>query len=250
MGNVSKPAAVLARAGTVLWLVLAGAPCAIAGDTWQLSAVAASDHVQRGISHSDAQPALQAGIAYRMPVGIHASMWGSTVSNGRTTLQDVAGDYELTYSAGYSFVPGPRWEVDISWARYTYPDSQSGIDYAYQEWMLSFGLDGWLWLTAAVSPDTTLYTRRGLDRDIRTYAWELAAQRALWPGLAAFGGIGYQDLSKGRADSYTYFNLGLSGRLRAVDLQLQYVATRNAARSYGSRLAGPRLVLGVMVGLQ
>ena len=250
MGKVSEPVAVLARAGTVLWLVLAAMPCAIAGDAWQLSAVAASDNVQRGISHNDAQPAVQAGVAYRMPVGLHASVWGSTVSNARTTLTDVAGDYELTYSAGYSHAPGQRWEFDVSWLRYTYPESRSGIDYGYQEWVLSLGLDGWLWLTAAVSPDTTLYTRRGLDRDITTYAWELAVQRTLWHGLGAFAGIGYQDLSKGRADSYTYYNLGFSGRLRAVDLQVQYIATRNAEQSYGSRLSGPRLVLGVMVGLQ
>jgi uncharacterized protein (TIGR02001 family) len=250
MGNVSEPATVLARAGTVLCLVLVGLPCAIASDAWQLSAAATSDNVHRGISHNDAQPALQAGISYRLPSGIHASLWGSTVSNGRTTVQEAAGHYELAYSAGYSFAPGERWEVDVSWLRYTYPESRSGIDYDYQEWVLSFGIDGWLWLTAAVSPDTTLYTRRGLDQGITAYAWELAGQRALGPRLSTFAGIGYQDLSAGRAGSYTYFNLGLSGRLRAVDLQVQYVATRHAKRSYGSRLAGPRFVLGVMVGLR
>jgi uncharacterized protein (TIGR02001 family) len=248
MGNVSRLAAVPARTGTVVCLVLAGAPCAAAHDAWQLSAVAASDNVHRGISQSDAQSAFQAGISYRLRSGIHASLWGSTVSNGRTTLRDAAGQYELTYSAGYLFAQGERWEIDATWLRYTYPESRSGIDYDYQEWVLSFGIDGWLWLSAAVSPDTTLYTKHGLDRRITAYAWELAGQRALGPRLAAFAGIGYQDLSDGRAASYTYFNLGFSVRLRAADLQIQYVATRNAEQSYGSRLAGPRFVLGLMVG--
>jgi uncharacterized protein (TIGR02001 family) len=250
MGNVSEFAAVRAGAGTVLCLVLGGVPCAIASDAWQLSAAAASDNIHRGISQNNAQPALQSGISYRRPSGIHVSLWGSTVSNGRTTVQDVAGQYELTYSAGYSFAPGERWEVDVSWLRYTYPESRSGIDYDYQEWVLTLGIDGWLWLTAAGSPDTTLYTRRGLDRGITAYAWELAGQRTLGPRLGVFAGIGYQDLTAGRAGSYTYFNLGLSVRLRAADLQVQYVATRDAEESYGSRLAGPRFLLGVLVGLR
>jgi uncharacterized protein (TIGR02001 family) len=236
-----------AVAGPALYAVLGALQCAVAGERWHLSALAASDYVHRGLSQSDNRPALQAGASYRFVSGVYAGVWGSTVSNARTPFPDAAGRFEVSYMAGYAMALGDSWDFDVALFRYEYPDSDAVVSYGYTELAASLGFDDRLRLTLATSRDATIYTRSGLAHDITTYAWELTGRHPLGARLSGLAGVGYLDFRNGADTGYTYFNVGLAARLANMDLEMQYFDTRNGEQLFGRRLAGPRVVLALMV---
>lgn len=243
LAAVTRPAA-----GLALFAALGVLQCAAGAERWQLAAVAASDYVHRGLSQSDGEPALQAGLNYFSGPGVYAGVWASTVSNARTPFRGAGGRLEVSYMAGLATAVSETWDFDLALVRYEYPDSDSAVGYNYTELSASFGYRERLRFTAAVSPDATLYTRHGLQRNTQTRAWELVGQQPLGRQLNWTAGAGYFEL---RADGtgYGYFSTGLAARLSGLDVELQYIDTLRGERLFG-RLAGPRLVLALMASFQ
>jgi uncharacterized protein (TIGR02001 family) len=241
----SAPLPVRAVACLVLWAAV-GAVQPAAAEGWHVGALFTTDYVQRGLSQNDGKPALQAGATYTSAAGVYAGVWGATVSNGRTALRDAAGRFEVNFLAGYARPWRETLDFDVALLRYEYPDSDAPVDYGYTELSASAGYRGLAWLTGAVSRDATLFTRRGPERNITTFAWELAGEVPLSSRLGWIGGAGYLDFRRGTANGYAYFNTGFALRLDRLDVELQYIDTSRGEELFGRRLAGPRLVLSLM----
>jgi uncharacterized protein (TIGR02001 family) len=236
-------------AGLALFAALGALQCAAGAERWQLAMVAASDYVHRGLSQSDGEPALQAGIRYLFDSGVYAGVWGSTVSNARTPFRGAAGRLEVSYMAGFALAMAEDWDFDLALVRYEYPDSDAFVEYGYAELSASVGYRERLRFTAAFSRNATMYTRDGLQHNARTRAWELVGQQPLGARLSWTAGAGYFELREGDGTGYGYFSTGLAARVARLDFELQYIDTRRGERLFG-RLAGPRVVLALMASIQ
>ncbi|MBL8845714.1 MAG: hypothetical protein JNN24_08085 [Hyphomicrobium zavarzinii] len=82
--------------------------------SWSVNAAITSDYVFRGVSQSDNDPALQAGIDFAYGI-LYAGAWGSSIDE--TFL---GGNLEIDYYAGIKPVLGPA-TFDLGILYYTYP---------------------------------------------------------------------------------------------------------------------------------
>ncbi|MGZ9033475.1 MAG: TorF family putative porin, partial [Rhodospirillales bacterium] len=104
-----------------------------------------SEYVDRGISNSDGNPALQGGISYSIGTGIadaaaYAGFWGSSVDfddGGEAT-----GELDWYFGVNGT-VPGTELAWDIGGAYYTYPGASSSLNYDY--WEIPLVLSHPLW---------------------------------------------------------------------------------------------------------
>jgi uncharacterized protein (TIGR02001 family) len=94
-----------------------------------------SDYVDRGITNSDHNPAVQGSILYSLPIGVedvavYGGFWGSNVDfddGGEATV-------EIDWLFGVTgTVPGTELAWDIGAAYYTYPGADRRLDYDYWE---------------------------------------------------------------------------------------------------------------------
>jgi uncharacterized protein (TIGR02001 family) len=234
----------LARLGALgVWVALGGAGNAVAGvgaGSLEATLTATSDYVFRGISQSDGEPALQAGVEFEHPTGVFAGVWASTVEFGGELYEDDPRDVELDLYAGYGVALAGDWSVIASVVHYSYPRADTPFDYDYSEAgvALRYG-------RAAVS---ATYADNALGTQGSGFIWEATGQVRLPRGFDLGGGVGLYALSA-PDDEYRFWHLGLSRPVRRVTLHLGYFDSDGAARRIWRRTAGSRVVLGASVSL-
>lgn len=185
-----------------------------------------SDYVERGISNSDGNPAVQGGISYSIGTGIadtsaYLGFWGSSVDfddGGEATV-------ELDWYFGLNgTVPGTRLAWDVSAAYYAYPGASSSLDYDY--WEIPVVLSHPLWESGTItgtysfSPEyfgdagQSHYLNAGLGWDILFEPVTVTLSAATgyqWLERNAWAGIeDYQDWSAGVSVSYEAIRVGLT----------------------------------------
>ena len=118
--GIRHPVRVPTMASAIVALaMLAQAHAGVSG-----SATLASDYVFRGVSQTNGDPAVQAGVEYAADSGFYSGTWGSNVS----WLSDysaaglaVSNSLELDAYAGYRGKLGERVSVDVGALYYWYP---------------------------------------------------------------------------------------------------------------------------------
>jgi len=200
-----------------------------------------SDYAFRGISQSDSDPAIQAGLEYGVEVGSVApylGIWGSSVN-----FTDA--DIELDVTGG---VRGKIGEVtwDLGFVYYVYPNARSTLNYDFFEVAAKLGYDfGMAALTVGANYSTdyfggsgdALYLQANLDVPL---PW----------GLVASGHVGHQSIDKNAvfgAPDYLDWSLGVTKEVLGVSLGLSYVDTDLSKRecSGGTSLCGARVIASV-----
>jgi uncharacterized protein (TIGR02001 family) len=94
-----------------------------------------SDYIDRGITSSNHDPALQGWVAGELPVGegdtaLYAGLWGSTVDFD----EEGDGPLEIELSLGaYGLVGETGFDWDVWAAYYHYPGARGSLDYDYAE---------------------------------------------------------------------------------------------------------------------
>jgi len=94
-----------------------------------------SDYIDRGITSSNHDPALQGGLTLELPVGegdtaLYAGAWGSSIDYD----EEGDGDIELgPFVGAYGLFGETDVEWDVSGAYFIYPDSRGSLDYDYAE---------------------------------------------------------------------------------------------------------------------
>lgn len=94
--------------------------------TWVGNAGAVSDYLFRGLSQTNRQPAVQAGLEYDHAGGWYAGGWGSNVSwlsDASTTAAPISSSVELDLYTGCRGSFGGGWSWDAGLYRYQYPGS-------------------------------------------------------------------------------------------------------------------------------
>ena len=110
-----------------------------------------SDFVRRGVSQSDADPAVQLGADFAFQNGFIAGAWGSTVDNRSQAGQQR--DLELNIYAGYGRDTSERWRLSGFAIAYNYPGMDTPFDYDYIVLLASANYDDRFWLEFAYAPD-------------------------------------------------------------------------------------------------
>lgn len=218
-----------------LLLSLAAAPAALAADlaggTLTGSVAATSDYVFRGVTQTDGDAAVQAGLTWSYESGVYVSAWGSNVD-----FNDDESNLEADFTLGWSG-SADNISYGASVIYYAYPGVPGRFDYNYVEASANIAIDlGVVKPVAAIyySPDffgtedDALYLTAGFTAPVTD-------------SLRLFANLGYQDYSSATKD-VTDWNAGFVWSLGGFDLDLRYVDT-NAG--YLGRLADERVVATV-----
>ena len=225
-----------------LGLLLAG-PQARA-DGLRSSVVVTSDYVQRGVSQTNGEPALQGSVAYWHPTGWYAGAWASNVETARRYYTPRGARTELNLFLGLGMHVADDWVVDAKVVRYLYPNDPAPVNYDYNE--LSVGL-AWrerLYASVSVAPGTTLFAHTGGVRNRTAVAGELSFQQPLTDWFTWLLGGGYYEVSNPPVSGYFYGGTGLALQLHKFSVELMHFRTSGAGIDlFGRELAGPRTVI-------
>lgn len=92
-----------------------------------------SNYVFRGLTQTNQEPALQAGLLATLPSGLYAGMWGSSVSWFSDAYPTTSSSLEIDLYAGYKHSLGEGFSCDVGLLRYQYPGDYPGIGGAVVE---------------------------------------------------------------------------------------------------------------------
>jgi uncharacterized protein (TIGR02001 family) len=180
--------------------------------TWSLALT--SDYVFRGITQTDYDPALQAGVTYSWGSGLYVGAWTSNVD-----FQDSNGpDVEFDTYIGWSHDINDDWNVDLSAVHYAYFGERN--DYGSVDYTEVIGKTTWkemLTLTLAYAPD---YSNAGYN----SFYANLGGSWDIGNDFSLTAGIGHTDFSEGN-DGYTDWSLGVSRPVGPFTLALNYYDT-------------------------
>lgn len=190
-----------------------------------------SDYIDRGITSSNHDPALQGGLTVELPVGegdtaLYAGAWGSTIDYD----EEGDGNVELELSAGaYGTIGETAIEWDVWGAYYLYPDSRSSLDYDYAEvtGQLGYALSDELTASVAYafSPDYSGST--GMSHYVVAGA-AYALPFDLPVPMTIDGSLGrqwFESNSRTWLEDYFDWSLGVTAEVGPVALGLRYTDT-------------------------
>lgn len=224
----------------LLWVAM---PARVAADGITSSVVVTTDYLHRGISQTDAEPALQASTVYWHATGWYAGLWASNVSTARRYLATDTSNLEVNGFLGLTRRITPDWVVDIQAVQYVYPDDPSPVDYEYVELSGNIAYRERIYASVLASPNSTFFTRRGGAVRETTFAYEFSVQQGLFSWLKVAAGAGYQDLPE-QLSGYWYGSGSVALHLHRVMLELGYYAVDHRGEAlFGTDLAGGRTVL-------
>lgn len=172
----------------------------------------ATDYVKRGVTQSNGNPAMQLGGDVSFANGFFVGAWGSTtdINNGANRQRD----REVNYYAGYAFDLMKSWRISANAVAYEYPGQTGSVDYGYREYSLGGSYDDRLWLEFSYSPD--LYHTGLSSTNVDLFAdWPL---NNVW---SIGAGAGHYDTSNLTGSAYLYWQLGVTGSFKWVDIDLR-----------------------------
>jgi uncharacterized protein (TIGR02001 family) len=183
-------------------------------------AVLTSDYVWRGVTQSDADPAIQLGGDVFFGSGWFLGAWASTVDidNGPTRHRD----RELNLYAGYAYDVSSLWRVSARVVSYQYPGQTGNVDYDYVEYSLATNYNDRVWLEYSYSPD--LYNTKLDSHNVEAYAeWPLKGNWSIGAGA------GYYDVSELSGNGYGYWQFGVTGSYQYADIDFRFHNTNRSA---------------------
>jgi len=233
-----------ARAVPVLLLGLCPWAVTAAADGLRGSLVLTSDYVQRGVSQTGGNPALQGSLAYWHPTGWYGGAWASTVETARRYYSPGGTRAEVNLFVGFGARVSQDWFLDAKAVRYLYPHDPAPVSYEYNEYSLSAAWRDRLYASVAVAPGTTVFARTGGVRNHTAMAAELSWQQPLTAWFTGVLGVGYHEVSRPPVPGYYFGAAGLTMQLHRVSFELMHFRTSSAGIDlFGRDLAGPRTVL-------
>src|SRR5688572_24888562 len=201
----------------------------------------ASDYVFRGVSQSNEDPTVQAGLDYLHDSGVFAGIFVAHIDYPASPFRPDPGDLEIDAYLGYSHAAARDWTWDVALLHYDFPDSDS-FDYAYQELAANLHYRDRLRVGATVSDDI-----RGSD----STGWtsEIELRHPLGERFQLSGSIGRYEFERTDWQDYAYWDFGVSAVFDPVTVDLRYFDTSEEAETFAGRsLTGSRVVASVSVG--
>jgi uncharacterized protein (TIGR02001 family) len=201
--------------------------------TFSASVALTSNYVDRGISNTDNDPAIQGYLEYALETGLlGTSVYVSTFgSNAKLVGDSSTSHLELDAFFG---VRGEIGETGVEWdlggAYYSYPGTSHRDDFNYWEIPLIVTYDPLEWLEVQVSNWAT--PEYQFDGGTGNYTNGLITVTVPNPyvGLKAFGGVGYQYVERNLASGMDW-TLGTTVSIKGIDFTLAYTDTNYQHRA-------------------
>jgi uncharacterized protein (TIGR02001 family) len=197
-----------------------------------------TEYIYRGMTLSDGDPAIQAGVDYEHDSGLFAGIWASSMDVITPVSERKR---ELDFYAGYISSPDAPLSATVTALYYTYPGQTGARRYDYIELLLSGTWRERHTLEFGYTDD--LY---GLDRIARH--WEL---RSEWPVANAWvisGAFGGNDLSDAGSGRFLYWHLGASARYERLTFDLRWHDAERPEGFASTYYADSRFVLSISTG--
>lgn len=193
-----------------------------------LTIAATSDYVFRGVSQTQGDPAVQAGLRLQGPCGWYASAWMSGVD----FASDPGASKEIDYVAGWNGAVGKAWNADINLTRFAY---RGASDLDYSEWIATATYEGRAWLMLGLSNDVFATRARGI------YA-QLGMRFPVGDRARIEVAGGRYDLHRAYGHSYLHGQVTAVWQLHPrMELRLTAHTTDSNARRLFGDVASPRL---------
>jgi uncharacterized protein (TIGR02001 family) len=210
---------------------------------WDITASVAitSDYVFRGVSQSQEEAALQAGLNVEHESGFYGGIWGSSVdftADGTLPADEDGANAEIDVYFGYGFDFSDNWAGDVQVVRYIYPGTEDGVHYDYNEFIGAVTWNELITATVGYSVDVFNTEEDGI------WVGLSASHELPWWGLSVSGEVGNYDISEGNDDgsdfSYMNYGLGLSKSFGAFTATLGWSDTDDDGRDYYGDIADSR----------
>lgn len=217
------------RASCATLLALLASHAAVAEISGQVALT--SEHIHRGVSWSDGNPALQAGVDYAHDSGFFAGAWASTMDLSNPTGRR---NVEVDYYIGYAFGSDSEFPTSVSLMHYTYPDNSSVVNYDYTEALL---VTSWKNVSLEYGYSDDLY-----GFGVTSHRAEFRGDWTLPNAWVFAAGLGFHAPDGPSAYEYLYWDAGVSARFSRVTVDLRWHDSESR-QGFGSRwAAGSRAV--------
>jgi uncharacterized protein (TIGR02001 family) len=200
----------------------------------------ATDYLNRGMSQTDGDYALNVGVDYQHPSGFLAGAWAANVEYATESARSKPRQQAIDVYVGMGR-DNRTWSWTVALARYLYPDIS--VDYDYSELSASFAWKQHISYTAS-------YTDSLLGRGSSALHQELTGSMPLVWDMALSGGIGHFSSSDLSDDDYLHWNIGVSRRLTKVSVDLRFYDTDYPRDSHLGKPADRHWVLSVSYGFR
>jgi uncharacterized protein (TIGR02001 family) len=192
-----------------------------------------SDYRFRGISQTQADPALQIGLNYNHESGVYAGVWAS---NARFIPPAVVG-YEFDTLIGWAGKLNDDVGVDLQLIRYNYPVDAPEADYAELIGKVTYaGFSG----TIGYSNDVFNQNETGIY-------YALGYGTTVAENYTLSASVGYYDLTDPATigGSIVDYSLGISRSFGPLTVGLSYVDTNNGAEGFFGNTNDGRMVFSM-----
>jgi uncharacterized protein (TIGR02001 family) len=204
-----------------LWLLAPTAAAAPKASAPNLTAYGTltTDYRKRGLSQSDGDAALQAGLDYQHASGWFAGIFASTIGYPDDARWDQL-DAEVEGYTGYNW-RSAKWSATAAVGRYVYPGAP--FDYDYDEASAGFGYRERVFVTLS-------YTDSLLAIGPSLFGAEVTFAVPLPLGIELGGTLGRVRSKAYSGRGYTHWNAGLSRPFGPMGVDLRFYD--NDARGY------------------
>jgi uncharacterized protein (TIGR02001 family) len=236
----------------LLFLSVSAADIASAQDEtgWSGAIDLVSEYRFRGISQSNGDPALQAGVEFAAGSGFYAGLWGSNISWLSDGADDVSSSIEIDVYLGWRTEFASGLGLDLGLTQYLYPgDFPSDFNSAdTTEAYLALSYAGF-----SLGYAHSLTDLFGLDDSRDSGYLSLAYEHEFDGGWSIAAGVGRQRIANDSAGSYTDWSASLSKEFAAgFSATVAYIDTNADAaiytNAYGDRIADSTVVLTLSKG--
>jgi len=194
------------------------------------SATVVNDYLFRGLSQTNRDPAVQAGIEYDHSSGWYVGAWGSNISwlsDASTSAAPISSSLEVDVYAGHRGSLGGDWTYDAGLYEYYYPGTYpSGFTLPYT--LEGYAALGWKSLSLKYSHAfTNLF---GFADSKHSDYLDLSWNYEFVPGWLINAHVGHQTVKNNPGFSYTDWKLGVTRNFdHGYSVSLGYYDT-NASR--------------------
>ena len=179
-----------------------------------------TNYIWRMYSKSFNNPAIQGNLDYQHSSGLYLGVSASTFNFGPSEQdEDVlfsnVARTEISPYIGWSYKFADDWRVDLQYSRYFYDGKIFSLNGDYNEFYFFLHYKDLISFQASYIDDYYGQGKMGLFP-------EITGRYPITDYLEISSSFGYAYLKESLAADYPYWNVGLTGRYKAVALDLRY----------------------------
>ncbi len=231
------------RYRTIFAQLLLGCSMAVSMPVWAAGSVTASvavasNYIFRGLSQTNQQPALQAGLDYAGSGGWYVGTWGSNISwlaDGSSLATPISSSLEIDGYAGFRHTLSQDISVDLGVYTYYYPGSYPSGFTSPNTTEGYMGISAW---GLSLKYSRALTNLFGFAGSKDSGYWDLSYSQALTNTWTAVAHVGHQRVENSPGASYSDWNVSIANDFgQGFSASLGYYDS-NASRAVYTNVPG------------